>query len=230
MWFLIEAKQQHLYLQRADWALETALHIWLIYRPFLPRVPIKPWLDITDSLMMVQTAAAVSTLSLSAEDWLHKAALPQINLRKWHKSREVFISLSLPVQSRFGVIVGKWKERHVCATWTTACSQTCGLGPQCPLLAPKSSVDPLTHIHWSSTFMRKNKISRWETVNELWKIIIQCSSQHKHTSIWYCYIRQTKKISCFYVSSLFSTYILSFFVSFLLASTFFLPFFRCSDI
>lgn len=48
MWFL------QLYLQRADWALETALHIWLIYRPFLPRVPIRPWLDITDSLMMVQ--------------------------------------------------------------------------------------------------------------------------------------------------------------------------------
>lgn len=23
--------------------------------------------------------------------------------------------------------------------------KTCGLGPQCPLLAPKSSVDPLTH-------------------------------------------------------------------------------------
>lgn len=88
--------KQHLYLQSADWALETTLHIWLIYRPFLPRVPIKPWLDITDSLMMVQTAAAVSTVSQSAEDWLHEAALPQITLRKWLKSHEVFIFLSLP--------------------------------------------------------------------------------------------------------------------------------------
>lgn len=72
---------------------------------------------------------------------------PQINLRKWHKSREVFPSfLSLSAQS---FVLKKRKGNVcvcVCATWTTACSQTCGLGPQCPLLAPKSCVDPLTHI------------------------------------------------------------------------------------
>ncbi len=113
MRLLMEAKQQHLALQRADWALETALHIWLIYMPFLPGVPIKPWLDITDSLMMVQTAAAVSAVSPSAQDWLHEAASPQIHLCKWHKSHEVFISLSVAAQSRFAVIVGK-QRRGMC--------------------------------------------------------------------------------------------------------------------
>lgn len=106
------AQKQHLHLQRADWVLETALHIWLIYRQFLPRVPIKPWLDITDSLMTVQTAA-VSAVLPSTEDWLHEADLTQINLCKWHKSHEFVISLSLPVKSRSSVIVEKEKEKHV---------------------------------------------------------------------------------------------------------------------
>lgn len=49
-----------------------------------------------------------------------------------------------------------------------------GLGPQCPLLAPKSSVDPLTH--WSSTFTRKKqdseKLCEWTVKKYLIFIII----------------------------------------------------------
>lgn len=97
IWILVDAQQKHVHLQRADWALEAALHIWLIYRPFLPGVPIKPWLDIADSLMTLQTAAAVSAVSPSTEDWLHEAALTQINLSKWDEGHEVFICLSLMV-------------------------------------------------------------------------------------------------------------------------------------
>lgn len=87
--FLGEAQPQHLHLHRDDRALGGALHLWLIYRPILPMVPIKRWLDW--SLMMVQAAAAMSTVSLSTGDWLQEATLTQINLCKWHKGYRVFI-------------------------------------------------------------------------------------------------------------------------------------------
>lgn len=64
-----------------------------------------------------------------------------------------------------------------------------GLGPQCPLLAPKSPVDPLTlilHIH-------KEKAQLWETV---W---MNCEQEF---NIHYNIPRQT---DCFYVFLLFST-------------------------
>lgn len=174
----MEAKQQHLYLQRADWALETALHIWLIYRPFLPRVPIKPWLDITDSLMMVQTAAAVSVVSPSTEDWLHEAALPQIDLRKWHKRHEVFISLSLPVRCISGEVKGK-----ACVWYMNYCLlPNFWIRPPVPPIGPQI-ICWSSHTHWSSTFMRKNM----STVNELWKCIISSASQHMY-SIYNMYV------------------------------------------
>lgn len=52
---------------------------------------------------MVQTAAAMTTVSPSTDDWLQEATLTRNILHKWHKGHGVCIILSLPAQARFGV-------------------------------------------------------------------------------------------------------------------------------
>lgn len=81
-----------------------------------------------------------------------------------------------------------------------------GLGPQCPLLAPKSPVDPLTlilHIH-------KEKAQLWETV---W---MNCEQEF---NIHYNIPRQTDCFYVFYCS-------LPFLVSFIACFPLFSPFFQ----
>lgn len=92
---------------------------------------------------------------------------PQINLRKWHKSREVFPSfLSLSAQSFFF----KKKERQcvcVCVCYLNYCLlPNLWIRPPVPPIGPQIMCWS-SHTHWSSTFMRENKTLVWETVNEL---------------------------------------------------------------
>lgn len=133
--------------------------------------------------MMVQTAAAVSAVPPSTEDWLHAAALTQINLRKWHESREVSLFLDFPAQTRLSGTVEKWKERHVYCLLPNL-----WIRPPVPPIGPQiicwSSQTLILHIHDEKQHFI---VRKW--VDTLWKTIISWSLQHIHASTGCCYIK-----------------------------------------
>lgn len=142
--------------------------------------------------MMVQTAAAVSAVPPSTEDWLHAAALTQINLRKWHESREVSLFLDFPAQTRLSGTVEKWKERHVYCLLPNL-----WIRPPVPPIGPQiicwSSHTLILHIHDEKQHFI---VRKW--VDTLWKTLISWSLQHIHASTGCCYIRQPEETHCSY--------------------------------
>lgn len=118
------------------------------------------------------------------------------------ENRHESLKLRLSGFTRFTVWQRGGNRKSMCVLLKKA---ALGLGPQCPLLAPKSSVDPLTH--WFSTFMRKSQNSDgknckykkkidWFPVKRCYSFIFQDVQMMSS-----CKVLQNKAFNCWIINA-----------------------------